>query len=196
MPRNPLTYGNEYQGVPILPEPEHGNHLSILDAIHRTMTDMVDRHCGFGVVADNHHVEEFMGEFAEYLSGRGIDYRYCWVREQPAPGSQPHWHVLILLDGNRTWSFFHGHLEAATRIWGGVLGGVNAGGLVDVSDWHEAFTPTHPYVGNGGVMIDRNSAHRDKAFVLLHTRSSYLAKAITKEFTPKGLRKFSASLRR
>jgi hypothetical protein len=206
MPRRKLTTDSNYMGLSILPEPEHGNYLNILEAIRLRMNDMIDRHCkvfgvlfglnlpwGSGIVPDNHHVEAFMGDFCEYLRGLGIDYHYVVVREQVAPDAQPHWHGFLLMDGNRTWSFYGGHLEEAKRIWGTALGGVEGRGRVDVSRWDEAFSPTYPYVGNGGVMMMRNDPRFEQAYQLLFERASYLGKVITKQFTPKSLRKFSSS---
>ena len=97
------------------------------------------------------------------------------------------------MNGNRTWSFYGGHLEEAKRIWGIALGGADGRGRVHVCHWKEAFTPKYPYVGNGGVMIMRNDPSFEQAYALLFERSSYLAKVITKQFTPKNLRKFSTS---
>jgi len=206
MPRKNLTYDNHYLGLPILPEPEHGNYLPILDAIHRGMERMVDRHCRvFGVilglslpwetgcVPHNGHMQTFFDAFSRCLKGRGIDYHYVWVREQPAADAQPHFHCLVLFDGNKTWSFYGQHLDTASRLWAETLGLERGDGLVHLCTWDEAMDPNIPYVGNGGVMIQRNSPDCDQAYQLLFARSAYLGKAITKEFTPRDVRKFSTS---
>ena len=206
MPRKELTYDDRYLGLPILPEPEHGNYLPILDAIHVRMQDMLDRHCRVfgallglnlpwdsGRVPHNRHVQAFFDAYSRYLKGRGIDYHYVWVREQPAADAQPHFHCLVLFDGNKTWSFYPGHLDTASRLWASALGVERGDGLVHLCTWHEAMDPDIPYVGNGGVMMLRNSPDCDQAYQLLSHRASYISKFITKEFTPPNLRKFSAS---
>lgn len=206
MPRNNLTHDDNYRGLPIRPEPELGNCLDILEAIHLRLDDMVDRHCRVfavrfdltlpwetGNVPHNRYVQAFADAFCRYLHGLGIDHHYTWVREQPGPDAQPHWHLLLLMDGNRTWSFYGGHSETATRLWAEALGTVPRPGLVHLCTWTEANDGDFPYVGNGGVMIRRNSPDCEAAYRLLFHRASYLAKATTKEFTPPNLRRFSAS---
>ena len=206
MPRKNLTYDNHYLGLPILPEPECGNYLDILEAIRLRMESMVDRHLRvFGIlfclnlpweagcVPHNRHVQAFFDSFSRCLKGRGIDYHYVWVREQPAADAQPHFHCLVLLDGNKTWSFYGGHLDTVTRLWAETLGISVGDGLVHLCTWEEAMDPNIPCVGNGGVMMRRSSPDYDQAYQLLFSRSAYLAKAITKEFTPRDVRKFSTS---
>jgi hypothetical protein len=170
------------------------------------METMVDCHCKvFGVllglnlpweiaeVDDNNPMQKLMDRFGRYLEGRGIDHRYVWVREQPASNSQPHWHLLLLLNGNRTWSFYGGHLETVNRIWSEVLATARCDGLVHLCTWSESSDPGLPYVRNGGAMIQRNAADFEAAYTVLFKRASYLAKAVTKQFTPPNLRRFSAS---
>ena len=97
------------------------------------------------------------------------------------------------MDGNKTWSFYDGNREKAVEVWAEVLGVPVGDGLVHLCEWSEAFTPTHSYVRNGGVMMMRSDSSFGQAYPLLFHRASYLSKAITKQFTPKSLRKFSAS---
>jgi hypothetical protein len=206
MPKNPFTYEDTYMGLPIIPEPDSGNYLDILDAIRARMEDMVDRHskvfgvllglnlpAGSGTVPHNRHAQTFVDAFSRYLKGRGIDYHHVWVREQPTAEAQPHWHMFLALDGNRTLSFQGGHLRKAETLWAETLNVEQASGLVHLCDWQEATGGSFPVVGNGGVMIKRNSPEFPRAYGLLFRRASYLAKQRTKEFTPKGLRKFSVS---
>jgi hypothetical protein len=60
--------------------------------------------------------------------------------------------------------------------------------MIGVSVWREARSKS--YVGNGGVMLQRDSEHWDEAFALFFERASYLSQARTKAFVPEGVRQF------
>jgi len=184
-----LTYGNSYMGLPILPEPEHGSRIDILEAIRTKMNAMTERHCKVfavliglnlpwetGNVPDDRYVEAFMDAFGGHLESRGIDHCCHWVREQGSPDSQPHWHALMLMNGNRTWSFYGRPMETATRLWSETLGVSQGSGLVHRYEWDEATDPRYPSVRNGGVMLIRNSPDFSQAYRLLFKRASYTCK--------------------
>ena len=205
MPRSNLTHDDSYRGLPIRPD-SHGNCLDILECTHRLMADMLSRHSrvfggmltlnfprGTGYLPNNDHMIQFMDRFATYLNSRGIDYAYVWAREQAEPGAQHHYHLLLMLDGDKTWAFYGGHLETASRMWAEVVG-VPKEGLVHLSEWDEAGDDRFPYVRNGGVMVRRSDPGFKEALGLLFERFSYVAKQSTKEGTPRNVRRFASSL--
>jgi hypothetical protein len=137
-----------------------------------------------GLVNDNHHAEEFIGYLSEYLDIRGIRHSCVGVREQPAPDAQPHFDILVLVDGDRLHSPYHGLLEALDAVWSNLVG-TDARGLLAVSIWKEAFE--HRYVLNGGVMIPRDGEGSDAAYALLYRRASHMARSISKRWVPEGV---------
>jgi hypothetical protein len=204
----PLTYDSTYNGLAILSEPNHGSYVSILEAIQLRLQDMVNRHghvlgllldlslpWNAGCVPDNGLVQAFMGRFVGYLNTPGLGgpgHHYVWVRSQPAPDAQPHWHVLVL-DSYRTCSLGGGHLEVASRLWGEVLGGIEGRGLVSVCHWSVTPASRSPSPGSGGILIQRDAPDFSAAYGLLFARASHLASAREEGFAPAGLRRFSAS---
>jgi len=201
MPVNNFTYENQFRGLPILPEPEFGNRIDILNRIRLLMDDMIDRHCkvlctrldmslsaGTGPVPHNRHMQAFVDAFSAYLASKRIDHHHVWAREQESAASGIHWHALVMMDGNRTRSFFGPHLKRARKLWT-----KQAGGGIHLGEWWEADDSRFPYVKNGGVMIRRNGPDFDQAYRLAYERFSYLAKQITKTAIPPGLRAFSSS---
>jgi hypothetical protein len=206
MPRKNITREDSYKGLSILGNPKDGCYIDILEAIRVRMENMVTRHCkvfgglltlnlpsGSGSVPDSDYVIGFAKALSRYLEGCSIEYHYVWAREQPTKDGQPHWHVLLLLDGNRTQSFYSRHLHTVGRLWAESLRIERGDGFAHLSTWVESSDPDYPYVRNGGVMIVRSSPDFQAAYGVLFKRASYLAKVDTKKFTPRGLRKYSPS---
>ena len=189
-----LTHGNEYMGLPILPEPEHGNRIDILEAIRIKMNDMTARHCkvfasliglnlpdGTDDVPHDRHVEAFMEAFGGHLESRGIDHTGLWVQEQGDRAGRTHFHALLLMNGNKTRSFYGDLRDTAIRLWASILGVPQGDGLVHLYRWAEATDPRYPSVRNGGVMMIRNSPDFAEAYAMLFKRCSYMAKSQGKD---------------
>lgn len=208
MPVNNLLYANSYQGYDILPEPEDGNRIDILSrslALLRTMTenhyrvlavrfDLRFPDDGYVPHPDNRQIVRFMEAFADYLNGRGLDYAYLWTREQNRGEGRQHYHVLLLLDGDRTRSFHGGHMERATDIWNHVLRQPGYEGLVHHCPWSREQRAGLSCAVGGGLMLTRSAPDFAETFRTLFLRVSYLAKARTKTGMPHGKRVFGASL--
>lgn len=67
---------------------------------------------------DNKPIEKFMDRFLKYLDNKtnGLRPLYFWVREKKPDRRNHHYHVTLLLDGNRINSIY-GIMEVAKRIW-------------------------------------------------------------------------------
>jgi hypothetical protein len=208
MPVNNLLYANSYQGYDIIPEPELGNRSDILSRFLAILLDMTGKHCrvfavrfelrfpdeGFVPSPDNRQIVRFMEAYADYFKAEGLDYAYLWVREQDAGERRQHYHVVLLLDGNRTRSFYGGHMDHATDLWNHVLRLRGYEGLVHLCLWSWELEAERPYALGGGLMLARTDPGFEEAFRTLFKRVSYLAKARTKTGTPPGKRMFGASL--
>lgn len=79
---------------------------------------------------DNAPIKAFMDRFTKHLEWKGLDPFYIWVREQDT-SPNPHYHVLLLLNGSKIQSKY-GIMEEAKRIWGHI-NDCEPSGLVDYS---------------------------------------------------------------
>ena len=82
--------------------------------------------------ADNGVFREFQSKFMKKLSRHGLKPQYVAVREQSREKHQ-HYHVALLLDGQKTQSI-HNHILDAERLWDSTLGlpaKENGYGLID-----------------------------------------------------------------
>ena len=135
----------------------------------------------------NVSLPRFINSFTVNLKRGGYDPFYLWVREQ-ASSIFPHFHFILLLDGNKTQSIY-GHLETAERLWNSALGiDPNHHGLVDYCT-----RDRNEFPQDNGIMIRRN----DPDFITTYQRcfqwASYLAKASTKGNAPEGVHEFGCS---
>ena len=207
MPRNRnLTTKPEFQSYPVLTGDNNNLPLDtdILQRIDnqfhyaedtksKTFFFRFDLHFpkNMQVPADNEHFKHFISPYMKNLSRKGLEPQYFAVREQRKSEHQ-HYHVGVLLDGQKTRSAFN-HLQLADRLWASELGietdNPAALGLVNHC---EKDKKTGERMING-MMIDPTKDNYEHAKDSCFRRASYLAKENQKHMTPKGHREYFSS---
>jgi hypothetical protein len=139
--------------------------------------------------ADNGVFREFQSKFMKKLSRHGLKPQYVAVREQSREKHQ-HYHVALLLDGQKTQSI-HNHILDAERLWDSTLGlpaKENGYGLID-----DCTTSRDGEHQENGVMLRYDDIFRGKKKDDCFRRASYLAKTNTKGNAPKYQREMFSS---
>ena len=141
-----------------------------------------------GMYPDNNSL---MSTFAEALmtfferDPRGYDPKYLWVRERSMDTGQFHYHIMVLLDGNKCQNA-HGLHAKAKELWGRRLGR-DGEGFVEL-------VRSHVYDnGNGGVQLNRNSPDYQQVFDHCFQCGSYFAKAFSKGHSPRYANEYGCS---
>ena len=188
--------GNKFNGKEIL-EYKHkdiGMDTQILETIDEHLQDALERHSKVLVVRfdvrfpedeSNRSFSKFQAEFMRKERRAGYDPSYVAVREVGEREDHPHYHEILILNGNKTRNI-HKHIE-------------NANAALNLALGVEQNTPTgliHNCNGKenpqrNGIMIDRSKLFvfdEDNAF----RQASYLAKESQKN-TPNGMRELFAS---
>ena len=139
--------------------------------------------------ADNGVFREFQSKFMKKLSRHGLKPQYVAVREQSREKHQ-HYHVALLLDGQKTQSI-HNHILDAERLWDSTLGlpaKENGYGLID-----DCTTSRTGEKQINGVTLRPDDPEMEKKKDDCFKRASYLAKTNTKGNAPKGQREMFSS---
>jgi hypothetical protein len=144
----------------------------------------------------NDEAERFNKNLKRTFDYNRIDIRYLLVREQ-SYSHHPHYHALIIVDGNKTQNPYT-ILEIATRTWNGIVGS-DTPGLVHLCQ-HQERHPIPPMemirrpssLATGAQLREQTIAfERARRIALDHT--AYLAKEFTKGNAPDGVREMLAS---
>lgn len=146
----------------------------------------------------NQELSDFFKLFKEYYTRKGIDTHYIWVREQSKKNHRPHYHCVVLFDGNKIQKYYP-VLEKAAEIWARVIG-ADGDGLVNFCN--------KDYDGRkveNGIMIYRPSSLATGERLYVQQRryeedydkcfrwASYLAKVNQKKDTPFSARRYGVS---
>lgn len=125
--------------------------------------------------SENQLISRFMEALTLHCKRRELDPLYLWVREQ-ARSSNHHYHVLLLLNGNKIQNPY-GIFNKATELWGMCLN-TDAAGLVHYGT---------------DIMIRRNGNDFDHTYNEALNLAGYLAKSYSKGEAPKGVREMGKS---
>ena len=201
-----LTTSPEYHGYSILTDQERGlsADVAILQRIEaqfdyaereksKTFFYRMDLHypLSMDVPNDNNHFKHFISAYMKNLSRQGLDPQYFAVREQSKYENRHHYHIGIMLDGQKTQNCTK-HLKTAERFWDHELSlppKPEGYGLVNHCDKDQK---TGERMRNG-MMIDPTKDNYEIARNTCFRRSSYLAKVNEQKNTPKGNREYFAS---
>ena len=166
-------YYNNYQLLPRT-SAEQGFHREILDAIKRTVDYMTNKRKRTSAKLlticfpqnkiyplNNDYWGVFLKKMKDYFRNKGIEMKYVWAVEKGSIGKNIHYHLLLLLDGYKTYSFIF-HVEALINKWASTLNIDNADGLIDFK--------------NPDVFLNKDSFDFEIKYSDLLRRSSYLAK--------------------
>ena len=137
--------------------------------------------------ADNGVFREFQSKFVKNLSRQGLKPQYIAVREQSKEKHQ-HYHVALLLDGQKTQSI-HNHIQTAERLSTlGLPARENGYGLIDDCT---TFRTGEKQIN--GVMLRPDDPDMEAKKADCFRRASYLAKTNTKGTAPKYQREMFSS---
>ncbi len=144
----------------------------------------------------NDEIEQFNKNMVRCFRYGNIDIKYIVVREQSS-SNHPHYHVLIIVDGNKIQNPY-AVLETATRIWNSIVGS-DASGLVHLCQ-HQPGHPIpplemirRPSSRATGERLEQQTAAFERAKQIAFDHASYLAKEFTKGNAPAGVREMLAS---
>ena len=144
---------------------------------------------GASVPNDNKHFSNFTSRYMKTLSRQSLKPQYFAVLENSMKHNGSHYHMGVLLDGQKTRNCY-GHLATAERLWEHELGlPTKEGGYGLV---HHCDKDKDGERMVNGVMLDPNSDRYDDNLDMCFRRASYLAKENTKG-SPKGTRESFAS---
>ena len=190
-----------FQTYPIQANPDlnQGCLTAILDRLLHLMNTMTEDHCkvlfirfdirfpnNYFPPSDNSIFQRFFENFIRHLQRQVLDPHYLWVREQSKEKHQ-HYHVVLLLDGNKTQSIY-GHLNLAESLWAKSLGLPDASGLICYCTESRDGIAQH-----NGLMMRRGSPDFPLVFNTCFEWASYLAKINTKGNAPNGVREWGSS---
>ena len=192
--------GNLFNGKEIL-EYKHKNvgmDTQILKRIDEHLNDALERHSKVLVVRfdvrfpnddSNRSFSKFQAEFMRKERRAGYDPNYIAVREIGEREGHPHYHEVLLVNGNKTQSI-HKHIEnanTAMKLTLGIDHDEPTGYIHSCADKHGPL--------RNGIMIKRDASFpqdENDAF----RQASYLAKESQKD-TPEGMREvFASNLKR
>ena len=121
-------------GYPLLPYegPEAGYRVDILERIQDRLDQSLERHSQVLAVMmairfpqsliaepNNNCFQYFIEEYRRILNAHSYDPHYVWVAEKDEAANQ-HYHLLLLLNGNRI-RFFQMPPTEASAVWGRAL---------------------------------------------------------------------------
>jgi hypothetical protein len=183
-----------------LTQSDLGYSTEILDKLYSLLITYTQKHCKALFIRFDLHFEEskqacrsnraldhFLENFKKRLIRDDLDPRVFWVREQTSLERNQHYHLILLVDGNKTQSYFN-HLETAKEIWSWV-------NMVNESSSTVNFCNKNKNGNNqqNGVMMRRSPDGIIENFQQCFQWASYLAKFETKGMAPRGVRETGCS---
>ena len=120
----------------------------------------------------NSHISAFRAKLIQKYRRQGLDPYYMWAREQKT-SSHPHYHCVLLLNGNLVKSYSH-VFENAKILWSSTIKD-STPGLIHHCNEHP-WTPGY----RNGIMIIRCSPDAQFTYNAVVTQLSYLAKMADK----------------
>jgi hypothetical protein len=194
MKQENIIYSGIYQSLPINSNEELGLgcHEEILERIYERLICAFEHHSQVWVSRmdfhypnngehhphDNSAFRHFISSFIKRLKLDGLSPSYVWSREHEIGNSNPHWHLILILNGNLTQSGYR-HFETAKRLWLKTLG-TDSDGIVHMAlpqselSWHH----------NGFKITRHDPLFNDKLCDLYHWLS-YISKERSKYHTGK-----------
>lgn len=132
------------------------------------------------------YISIFMKRYIQHLNRKGLSPAYCWVREEGYKSTNPHYHCMVLLDGNRTQRYYQ-HLQSAEAIWGSVLD-TDLKGLVHhcTKDWRGD-------TQENGIILRSDDPKYEERIETVIRQALYMAKEYTKGLYKDGYRDYGMS---
>ena len=189
------TYEAMFNGLPINTNPINGLgcHAEILVALQSIMESMRARHSRIFVTMLTIRLPDlyngqvdfpaFLESFIRYERRHYGDVQYVWRVECNAGTVHPHWHVILVYDGNKTQSAWNHQLKAA-EYWSNALK-ADATGLVHVTQTQSQLSAGDGFMIRRGDMV---------TFQDCFQFCSYIAK-VGINMLPENTRAFGSSMR-
>ena len=190
-----IITSNSYKGLPINTDESRGLGCisSVLDKYIDMLSYMISAHSKVmqirfdlhypldaNIVPDRRHIYYFRNNLIRMLDrqkgsgGHRADPQLTWTEEQ-GDGGHPHYHFVLLVNGNLFMNYIHLLQNFILPVWQRVLNSNNAG-IVDFCN----------KLGPNGMLIDRNSQLLKQQIEACTFQASYIAKARSKENKLKG----------
>ena len=133
----------------------------------------------------NDDIVRFSAYIIQHYKHQGYDPYYMWVREQEA-SLHPHYHFLILLNGNKVRAYHH-VFDTARSMWGNIIGSSQQG-LID-----HCTRSKNGEQHENGILLVRSSEDYQQRYGEVLRQVSYMAKFDGKGDYLDGLRNFGMS---
>ena len=133
----------------------------------------------------NRHISRCMTKIRQKYHRQGLDPHFFWVREQDA-SHNPHYHCVLLLNGNKVRAFNHVFVTAA-QLWGNTIGSDQKGLVYHCTD-REKGIPR-----DNGTLLSRTDPEYKEKFQRVHWHQSYLSKTEDKAAPKDNLRDYGYS---
>lgn len=199
MKRHNVTYENKYNDLPINTNKDKGLgcFCSFLCRYREKFEHMIKKHSKVMQVRFDlrypgddsvSHDKTHISTLCEYLKRwfvrnqtgpHSADIQIEWVIDQKKSSSHPHYHVIVLVNGN-AFQYAYTVLKKAEYYWGIILK-TSHGGLVDHCDKYRNSNGR-----SNGMMWRRGSSDAKAILEDMHYQASYLAKARDKDGLSKG----------
>lgn len=137
----------------------------------------------------NRDISRCMAKICQKYSRQGLDPHYFWTREQN-DSHNPHYHCILLLNGNKVRSFHHVY-ETSASLWGSTIGSEQKGLVHHCTTYKDE--DGNERFGDNGTLLCRTDPDFKEKFQKVHHHHSYLAKENTKAAPKDGLRDFGMS---
>ena len=136
---------------------------------------------------DNEYFTDFLASFMKNLKRKGLKPRIFWVREKTLTAANQHYHMVVLLDGNKTKSPYK-HFLLAQRLWVSSLGIKDGKGLMNYSTWK-----IRGKKSPNSVMLRKDDDQFFEKVNFCFESASYLCKTYSKNECPKGVHMYGFS---
>lgn len=156
---------------------KHGKVLSVRFDVHYPQD--------YESSGDNAHISQMIAKLVQHYDRQGLDPHYAWAREQES-SSNPHYHCVIFLNGNKVRSFNH-VFSNAKKYWSSTIQ-ADVGGRV-----HHCTRGKNGVEHENGILISRSRYDYQDKFNEVHHQVSYLAKSAGKGELKDGIRDFGMS---
>jgi len=191
-----ITKQELYNNLPILTQSHQGYSKEILDKLYSMLLTYMTKHCKALFIrfdlhfpqeimapVDNSRLTHFCTNLKTKFKRANLDPCLFWVREQKEIGRNQHYHLILLLNGNKTQSAYR-HLEVVNTTWAAAV----SGGITNFCTEDKYGSPQR-----NGIMIKRNASGEIEGFKHCFQWGSYLAKFESKGLAPSGIREYGCS---
>lgn len=156
---------------------KHGKVLAVRFDVHYPQD--------YNASGDNKHISRMIAKMVQHYDRQGLDPHYAWAREQES-SSNPHYHCILFLNGNKIRSFSH-VFSNAKKYWSSTIQ-ADVDGCI-----HHCTRGKDGVEHENGILIRRDSDDYQGKFNMVHHQGSYLSKTAGKGNPKDGIRDVGVS---